>query len=100
MPRTSAMCRKAEQGKGNTHITQDMVRRAILVLPGHSCIMSFAIEAMSKAISTLYVHVHVCMNTLDWCYRCFCFVRGLTLQLHVAILLPQRVYAMYISDRS
>ena len=53
MPRTSAICRKADQGEGNTHITQDVVS-AIRILPGRSCTMSFDIEAMSKAISTLF----------------------------------------------
>ena len=53
MPRTSAIRRKADQGEGNTHITQDVVR-AIRVLPGRSCAMSFAIEAMYKAMS-MYV---------------------------------------------
>ena len=53
MPRTSAIRRKADQGEDNTHITQDVVR-AIRVLPGRSCAMSFAIEAMYKAMS-MYV---------------------------------------------
>ena len=53
MPRTSAIRRKADQGEGNTHITQDVVR-AIRILPGRSCAMSFAIEAMYKAMS-MYV---------------------------------------------
>ena len=38
---TSAVCCKADQGKGNTHITQDVVR-AMQALPGCSCTMSFA----------------------------------------------------------
>ena len=53
MPRTSVIHLKADQGEGNTHITQDVVR-AIRVLPGRSFTMSFAIEAMSKAMS-MYV---------------------------------------------
>ena len=53
MPRTSAIRCKADQGEGNTHITQDVVR-ALRVLPGRSCAMSFAIEAMYKAMS-MYV---------------------------------------------
>ena len=47
MPCTSAIHRKADQDEGNIHITQDVVRE-ILVLPGCSCAMSFAIQAMSK----------------------------------------------------
>ena len=53
MPRTSAIHCKADQGEGNAQITQDVVR-AIRVLPGRSCTMSFAIEAMYKAMS-MYV---------------------------------------------
>ena len=60
---TSAICCKADQGEGNTHITQDVVSRAIRVLPGHSCAMSFAIVAMSKAMS-MYVRTNLdaCLN--------------------------------------
>ena len=60
---TFAIHRKADQGEGNTYITQDVVR-AIEVSPGHSCAMSFTIEAMVKLI-------YVCTNTLDGCYGCF-----------------------------
>ena len=55
MPHTSARF-KADQGESNTHITQDVVR-AIRVLLGCFCALSFAIEAMSKTIS-MYERTH------------------------------------------
>ena len=45
-----------DQDDGNIHIIQDVVK-ALLVLNSHSCVMSFAIQAMSKAMST-YVQAH------------------------------------------
>ena len=56
VPCTSAIRHKADQCEGNVHTTQDVIR-AIWVLPGCSCAMSFAIEAMSKAVS-MYVQTH------------------------------------------
>ena len=82
---TSAIRHKADQDKGIIHITQDVVR-AIWVLPGCSCTMSFAIQVMSN--------VTVCKNTFRWILLMFLavstshliasFVRGLTVQLATA----------------
>ena len=46
-----------DQDDGNIHIIQDVVK-ALLVLNSHSCAMSFAIQAMSKAMSTY----RICSN--------------------------------------
>ena len=63
-----------------------LLQQLIPVLPGRSCAMTFAIQAMSKAIS-----LHVCANTLDerpmflvmlTSDLIASFVRGLTVQLY------------------
>lgn len=51
---TYAIHRKAYKVEGNIYITQDMVR-AILVLPGCSCTISFAIQANIQMQSNVYV---------------------------------------------
>ena len=81
MLRTSAICGKADQDKGIIHITQDVVR-AVQVLPGCSCAMRFAIQAMFKQCYCMYEHIYRWMSwmllavlTSDLIAS---FVRGLT----------------------
>ena len=58
MPRTSAIHCKVDRSNGNTHITQDVVRAILWVLPGRSCAVSFAIAIMSSEQC-----LHIC-NTI------------------------------------
>ena len=58
MPRTSAIHCKVDRNNGNTHITQDVVRAILWVLPGCSCAVSFAIAIMSSEQC-----LHIC-NTI------------------------------------
>ena len=81
------------------------------VLPSHSCAVTFAIQAMSRATS-----LHECMNTLDGCLIFLVtltsdliasFVRGLTIRLYYRYIYCQSqathqyvIYSSYISDHS
>jgi hypothetical protein len=54
VPRTSAIRRKADQGEGNIHITQDVVR-AIRIIPGYSCAKPY--KLCPKQYLCMYEHV-------------------------------------------
>ena len=60
MPRTSLYTVKLT----NIHITQDVVR-AIQILPGRSCALSFAIQAVFNACTNTFTKMGV-FNVFQW----------------------------------
>ena len=93
MLHTSAIRRKAYQEEGIIRITQDVVR-AIQVLPGRSCTLSFAIQAVSRAMSMHVQHIR-------WVFSMFLAVLTSDSIASKAKRLTVQVlaYSSYIHDR-